>query len=65
MKQNISILIKKRENNGLKNLKNRKDFIEYSNNIQNLHKNFEEKNPSRRCNVLIVLDDMIADMLSN
>ena len=65
MKQNISILIKKRENNGLKNLKNRKDFIEYSNNIQNLHKNVEEKNPSRRCNVLIVLDDMIADMLSN
>ena len=42
MKQNINILIKKRENNGLKNLKNRKDFIEYSNNIQNLHKNVEE-----------------------
>ena len=45
-------LIKKHENNGLKNLKDPKVFIEYSNNMRDVYKNIEEYNPSRKCNVL-------------
>ena len=33
--------------------------------MQDVYKNIEEYKPSRKCNVLIILDDMIADMLSN
>ena len=47
---------------GLENQKDAKAFIEYSNNMQDVYKDIEEYNPSRNCNVLIVLDDMIADM---
>ena len=50
-------LIEKRENNGLKNL-------DYSKNIQDVYKNIQEYNPSRKCNISIVFD-MIADMISN
>ena len=42
-----------------------KTFIEYSSNIDNVYKNFEEHNPNKKCKILIVFDDMIADMLSN
>ena len=33
--------------------------------MQDVYKNIKEYNPSRKCNALIVFDDMIADMLSN
>ena len=33
--------------------------------MQNVYKNIEEHNPSIKFNVLIVFDDMIADLLSN
>ena len=55
--------IKKREKNGLENLKDPKAFIEYSNNIDDAFRIIEEYNPSRKYNVLIVFDDMIADMI--
>ena len=42
-----------------------KAFIEYSNNMDDIYKNIEEHNPNRKRKILIVLDDMIADMLSN
>ena len=51
--------------NGLENLKDPKDFIEYSNNMQDAYKNIKKYNPSRKCNVLIVFDAVIADILSN
>ena len=65
MKQNINILLKKCENNNLEDLKGLKTLTEYSNNMQDVFKNIEEYNPGRICNVLIVFDDMIADMISN
>ena len=46
-------------------MKDPKALIEHSNNMQNVYKNIEEYNPTRKCNVLIVFDDMIADMISN
>ena len=33
--------------------------------MQDVYKNIEEYNLNRKCNVLIVLDDLIADMLSS
>ena len=44
--------------------KRKKDLTEYSNNIQDVYKNIKEYKPSRKY-VLIVLDDMIADIVSN
>ena len=42
-----------------------KPLIEYSNNIQDVYKNIEEYNTGRKCNALIIFNDMIVDMLSN
>ena len=39
--------------------------MEYSSNMQDVYKKINECNTSRKYNVLIVFDDMIADMLSN
>ena len=33
--------------------------------MQNVYKNIEEYNARKKCKVLIVFDDMIADMISN
>ena len=57
-------LIKKRENNGLKNLKDPKPLTEFSSNIPDVVKNIEEYNPCRKRKILIVFDDMAADMIS-
>ena len=61
MKQNINILLKKREKIGLEIF----FFFEYSNNIQDVYKNIDEYNPNRKLKVLITFDDTIADMISN
>ena len=42
-----------------------KAFIEYSNDMDDIYKNFEKRNPNKKCKILIVFDDMIADILSN
>ena len=59
------LLINKREGTGLKCLNHSTAFIEYSNDMDNIYKNIEEYNASKRQKILIVFDDMIADMLSN
>ena len=51
--------------NRLKYLNNSKVFIEYSNDMYDIHKNIEEYNPKKKQKILIVFDDMIADLLSN
>ena len=33
--------------------------------MNDIYKNFEEYNPNKKCNILIVVDDIVADMLSN
>ena len=33
--------------------------------MDNIYKKIEEYNPSKKCKILIVFDDMIADMLNN
>ena len=42
-----------------------KAIIEHSNNVDYIYKNIEEHNPNKKRKILIVLDGMIADMLSN
>ena len=58
-------LINKREKIGLDHLDDLKAFMEYSNDIQDVYKNIEDYNPRKNRKVLIVFDDMIADMINN
>ena len=58
-------LINKREKVGLYYLKDPKGFIEYSNDMQDVYKNMEDYNPGKKRKMLIVFDDMIADMINN
>ena len=60
MKQNI-----KQESTGLKHFHYSKAFIEYSNNMDDIYKNIKEYNPNKKCKILIVSDNMTADMLNN
>ena len=64
-KTKYRLLINKRKSTGLKYLNDSKDFIEYSNNMNDIYKNIEEYDPNKNQKILIVFDDMIADMLNN
>ena len=46
-------------------LNDSKAFIEYSNDMDDIYKNFEESNLNEKYEILIVFDDMIVYMLSN
>ena len=39
--------------------------MEYSNDMQDVYKNIEDYNPIKKRKVLIIFDDMIADMINN
>ena len=39
--------------------------MEYSNDMEDLYKNIENYNPGKKSKILIVFDDMIADMINN
>ena len=58
-------LINKREKVGLDHFKDPKAFMEYSNDMQDVYKNTEEYNPGKNRKVLIVFDDVIAEMINN
>ena len=58
-------LINKREKVGLDHFNDLKAFMEFSNDIQDVYKNIEDYNPGKKRKVLIVFDDMIADMINN
>ena len=59
------LLINRREEVGIKKFKNPKTFIGYSQTIDDVYQNLEGYNPTNKRRVLIVFDDMIADMESN
>ena len=40
-------------------------FIEYLDDMDDIYKNIEEYNPNKKSKILIVLDDMTADMIIN
>ena len=58
-------LIKKRENAGIKNLNDPSAVIEYSNTMDDVYNNMDDYNPKRKRKILIVFDDMIADIMTN
>ena len=58
-------LTNKREKVRLYYFNDSKAFMNYSNNMQDVYKNIEEYNPGRKHKVLIVFDDIIADMINN
>ena len=58
-------LINKREKVGLDRFKDPKAFMEYSNDMEDVYKNIENYHPGKKRKILIVFDDMIADMINN
>ena len=58
-------LINKREKVGLDHFDDPKTFMKYSNDMQDVYKNIEDYNPIKKRKVLIIFDDMIADMINN
>ena len=59
------MLINKRESTGLKHLNDSEPFIEYPDDMDDIYNNIEENKPNKKPKILVVFDDMIADMLSN
>ena len=58
-------LINKREKVELGHFDDPKAFMEYSNDVQGVYKNIDDYNPIKKRKILIVFDDMIADMINN
>ena len=58
-------LINKRERVGINHLNDSKAFIEYSKDMHDVYKNIDNYNPDKENKILIVFDDMIADMINN
>ena len=58
-------LIRNRENAGIKHLNDSKAFIEYSNTMDDDYENIDNYNLKRNRKILIVFDDMIADIMTN
>ena len=59
------ILIEKRENAGIKHLNDPNAFIECSNTMNDVYENIHDYNSSRKRKILIVFDNMIADIMTN
>ena len=58
-------LINKKKSAGVKYFNDPKAFIEYSNDMQDVYENIDEYNLDKERKILIVFDDMIADMINN
>ena len=58
-------LINKRVGVRMDHFNDPKAFVEYSNNMHHVYKNIDEYNPDKENKILIVFDDMIADMIHN
>ena len=58
-------IIRNRENAGIKYLNDPNAFIECSNTMDEVYENINDYNPRRKRKILIVFDDMIADIMTN
>ena len=52
-------------NAGIKHLNDSKAFVQCSNTMHDVYENIDEYSPTRKRKILIVFDDMIADIMSN
>ena len=58
-------MIQKRENAGINHFNDRNAFIKCSDTMDDVYENINDYNPSRKRKILIVFDDMIADIMTN
>ena len=58
-------LIKTRDELGTDHHNDPRAYIEYSNDMHDVYKNINYYNPDKENKILIVFDDMIADMINN
>ena len=58
-------LINNRKNAGIKHFNDSTAFIKYSNDMDDVFTNIDDYNKKRKRKVLIVFDDMIADIMSS
>ena len=59
------MLIKKCKDAGIKCLNDPNAFIECSNRMDDVYENIHDYNSNRKRKILIVFDDMIADIMTN
>ena len=59
------LLIKKREQAGIKSLEDKNAFIEYSSTMNDIYGDIEDYNKKRKRKVLIAFDDMISHVMSD
>ena len=64
-KPKYKILIKKRKDAQIKHLNDPNAFIECSNTMYDVYENIHDYNPSTKRKILIIFDDMIADIMTN
>ena len=64
MKQNINIWLI-REKVSIDHHNDPRAYIEYSNDMHDVYKNINYYNPDKENKILIVFNDMIADMVNN
>ena len=64
-KPKYKILIKKREDVGVKHLNDSHAFSECSNRMSDVYENIHDYNSSRKRKILIVFYDMISDIMGN
>ena len=62
---NHQLLTNKCEVACLRHFNDSATFIECSNDMDDIYKNIKDYNPNKKRRILIVIDDVIADMLSN
>ena len=58
-------LIKKHEDAGIKHYNDADNFIECSNTMDDVYEDIDSYNPSGERKILIVFDEMIADIMTN
>ena len=58
-------MIKKHEDVGTKHLNDKNAFIECSNTMDDVYENIDNYNSNRKRKILIVFDDLIADIMGN
>ena len=57
--------LKNVKNEGIKYYKDPNAFIECSNTMDDVYENIDDYNSNRKRKILIVFDDMIADIMTN
>ena len=65
MNPKCQFLIEKRKNAGIKHLNDLKASTECSKTMDDVYEDIDEYNPARKRKIVIVFDDMIADIMSN